>query len=58
MSDVSMAAASAERHIPFLASLGARLERVSDGEAVVVVDLVPELLVTTRANFGSSTRPI
>ena len=44
MNDASLPVASAGRHIPFLAWLGARLERVADGEAVVVVDLVPELL--------------
>ena len=32
------------RHIPFLEWLGAHRERVADGEAVVAVDLVPELL--------------
>ena len=52
MNDVSIAAASAERHIPFLAWLGARLERVADGEAVVVVDLVPELLNNHGGGHG------
>jgi acyl-coenzyme A thioesterase PaaI-like protein len=42
MNNAFVPAAPAERHIPFLAWLGARLERVADGEAVVVVDLVRE----------------
>ena len=41
MNNAFVPAAPAERHIPFLAWLKARLERVADGEAVVVVDLVP-----------------
>jgi uncharacterized protein (TIGR00369 family) len=52
MSDVCITTASAERHIPFLAWLGARLERVGDGEAVVVVDLVPELLNNHGGGHG------
>ena len=52
MNDVSTPAVSAERHIPFLAWLKARLERVADGEAVVVVDLVPELLNNHGGGHG------
>ena len=53
MNDVSTTpATSAGRHIPFLAWLGARLERVADGEAVVVVDLVPELLNNHGGGHG------
>jgi uncharacterized protein (TIGR00369 family) len=52
MKDVFVQAASAERHIPFLAWLGARRERVDDGEAVVVVDLVPELLNNHGGGHG------
>ena len=52
MKDVSIPAALAERHIPFLAWLGVRLERVVDGEAVVVVDLVPELLNNHGGGHG------
>jgi len=52
MNDVSLPEASAGRHIPFLAWLGARLERVADGEAVVVVDLVPELLNNHGGGHG------
>ena len=55
MSDAAVPAASAERHIPFLAWLGARLERVADGEAVVVVDLVPELLNNHGGGHGGVT---
>lgn len=40
------------RHIPFLAWLGARVERVADGEAVVVVDLKPELLNNQGGGHG------
>lgn len=42
----------AERHIPFLAWLGARLERAQDGEAVVVLDLAPELLNNHGGGHG------
>ena len=52
MNDAITQAASAERHIPFLAWLGARRERVADGEAVVVVDLVPELLNNHGGGHG------
>jgi len=52
MSDGVVHAAPAERHIPFLAWLGARLERVADGAAVVVVDLVPELLNNHGGGHG------
>jgi uncharacterized protein (TIGR00369 family) len=52
MSEVSIPAASAERHIPFLAWLGARLESVADGTAVVVVDLMPELLNNHGGGHG------
>jgi uncharacterized protein (TIGR00369 family) len=41
-----------ERHIPFLAWMGARRERAADGEAVVVVDLVPELLNNHGGGHG------
>jgi uncharacterized protein (TIGR00369 family) len=52
MNDVLLAAAAAERHIPFLAWLGARVERAGDGVAVVVVDLVPELLNNHGGGHG------
>ncbi|MFL6661229.1 MAG: PaaI family thioesterase [Rhizobacter sp.] len=52
MSALSMAPASEARHIPFLAWLGARLERVANGEAVVVVDLMPELLNNHGGGHG------
>jgi len=40
------------RHIPFLAWLGAHREHVGDGEAVVAVELVPELLNNHGAGHG------
>jgi len=40
------------RHIPFLEWLGAHRERVADGEAVVAVDLVPELLNNHGGGHG------
>jgi uncharacterized protein (TIGR00369 family) len=49
---IAMAPAPTARHIPFLAWLGARLERVADGEAVVVVDLMPELLNNHGGGHG------
>jgi fatty-acyl-CoA synthase len=52
MSELSIPAVPAERHIPFLAWLGARLERVADGQAVVVVDLVPDLLNNHGGGHG------
>ena len=52
MSDGVVHAAPAERHIPFLAWLGARLERVANGEAVVVVDLMPQLLNNHGGGHG------
>ena len=42
----------AARHIPFLAWLGARVERVVDGEAVVTVELKPELLNNHGGGHG------
>lgn len=45
-------AVAAERHMPFLAWLGARRERVGDGEAVVVLDLAPELLNNHGGGHG------
>jgi len=52
MNDATIPAALAERHIPFLAWLGARRERAADGVAVVVVDLVPELLNNHGGGHG------
>ena len=52
MNDVCIAAALAERHIPFLAWLGARRVRVGNGEAVVVVVLAPELLNNHGGGHG------
>jgi uncharacterized protein (TIGR00369 family) len=52
MNDAPIPAALAERHIPFLAWLGARRERAADGVAVVVVDLVPELLNNHGGGHG------
>jgi uncharacterized protein (TIGR00369 family) len=52
MNDATIQAALAERHIPFLAWLGARRERAADGVAVVVVDLVPELLNNHGGGHG------
>jgi uncharacterized protein (TIGR00369 family) len=52
MSDGGVEAASVDRHIPFLAWLGARRERVGNGEAVVVVDLAPELLNNHGGGHG------
>jgi uncharacterized protein (TIGR00369 family) len=52
MSSPCVDAAPAERHIPFLALLGARRERVGDGEAIVVVDLAPELLNNHGGGHG------
>lgn len=52
MNDATVPAALAERHIPFLAWLGARRERAADGVAVVVVDLVPELLNNHGGGHG------
>jgi len=52
MSSTCVDTAPAERHIPFLALLGARRERVGDGEAVVVVDLAPELLNNHGGGHG------
>lgn len=46
------APAPAERHIPFLALLGARREQVGDGVAVVVLDLAPELLNNHGGGHG------
>lgn len=40
------------RHIPFLELLGARRERVGGGEAVVAVDLRPELLNNHGGGHG------
>lgn len=48
----STPAGAVERHIPFVAWLGARVERVGDGEALVVVDLVPELLNNQGGGHG------
>ena len=52
MNDAAIPAALAERHIPFLAWLGARRESAADGVAVVVVDLVPELLNNHGGGHG------
>ena len=52
MNDATLPAALAERHIPFLAWLGARRESAADGVAVVVVDLVPELLNNHGGGHG------
>jgi len=52
MNDATIPAALAERHIPFLAWLGARRESAADGVAVVVVDLVPELLNNHGGGHG------
>jgi uncharacterized protein (TIGR00369 family) len=52
MSGTASGAACAERHIPFLALLGARRERAADGVAVVTVDLVPELLNNHGGGHG------
>jgi len=52
MSDTCAEAASIDRHIPFLAWLGARRERVGDGVAVVVLDLAPELLNNHGGGHG------
>jgi uncharacterized protein (TIGR00369 family) len=52
MNDTFTPAGATERHIPFLAWLGARLERVSGGEAVVVVDLLAELLNNHGGGHG------
>jgi uncharacterized protein (TIGR00369 family) len=42
----------AARHIPFLAWLGARVEHAADGEAVVSVELKPELLNNQGGGHG------
>jgi uncharacterized protein (TIGR00369 family) len=52
MSAAIIQGAAAERPMPFLALLGARRERAADGEAVVVVDLVPELLNNQGGGHG------
>jgi uncharacterized protein (TIGR00369 family) len=52
MNDAAIPAALAERHIPFLAWLGARRESAAAGVAVVVVDLVPELLNNHGGGHG------
>jgi uncharacterized protein (TIGR00369 family) len=52
MNDATIPAALAERHIPFLAWLGARRESAAEGVAVVVVDLVPELLNNHGGGHG------
>jgi len=52
MNDAAIQEAPAERHIPFLAWLGARRVRVGNGEAVVVVDLAPELLNNHGGGHG------
>jgi uncharacterized protein (TIGR00369 family) len=40
------------RHIPFLASIGARIEHEADGVAVVVLDLRPDLLNNHGGGHG------
>jgi uncharacterized protein (TIGR00369 family) len=52
MSSTCVDAAPAERHIPFLALLGARRQHVGDGKAIVVVDLAPELLNNHGGGHG------
>jgi fatty-acyl-CoA synthase len=52
MNDAVVQVAGADRHVPFLAWLGARRERLGDGEAVVVLDLAPELLNNHGAGHG------
>ncbi|MDN8618349.1 PaaI family thioesterase [Variovorax ginsengisoli] len=45
-------ASGPERHVPFLGLLGMRRERVGGGEAVVAIDLHPELLNNHGAGHG------
>ena len=48
----ALAPTGRERHIPFLAALGARLDSEADGVAVVVLELRPELLNNHGGGHG------
>ena len=52
MSSPELPAAGPDRHIPFLAHLGMRRERIGGGEAVLSLELRPELLNNHGAGHG------